>query len=232
MAVRVVNEELTAGHPGRQVPSHRTEHDDRASGHVLARVISHALDHGQRARVPHGEPLARPSGDEQLAARRAVQHGVPGEPRIAGVVGRSGDRDPAAAHPLADVVVGLPRQAQLDAVRQERTERLPRRPVETRADGPGRGSHAERPADRSAQPGPDGAIAVRDGELELHVRAVADRRPRRVEQAIAEHRRGADDGVRGDGAALPERPAQQRLDVEAVGGRVDRRGRGAGRRAR
>ena len=61
-----------------------------------------------------------------------ASHGSP-----ASSVGAAID-DPAAPHPLADVVVGLAGQAQLDAVRQERTERLPRRPVEARTDGPGR----------------------------------------------------------------------------------------------
>ena len=78
------------------------------------------------------------------------------------------------------------------------------------------------PPDRAAEPRADGTIAVRDRELELHVRPVADRRPGSIEQAISEGRRRTHDGIRGDGAAFPERPAQQRLEVEmSRRGRVD-----------
>ena len=126
------------------------------------------------------------AGDEQLAARRAVEHRVPGEAADRPRRPRRGDHDPAAAHPLADVVVGLTHQSELDAVRQERAERLPRGAMEVHAGGSGWRGRAEGFADRPTEPRSDGAIDVGDGEIELDDAAVADGRPAPIEHAIAE----------------------------------------------
>src|SRR5579883_1872190 len=63
-------------HAGAKVASRLTEDDYHALGHVLAAVVAHAFDDGQRAAVAHREALAGSPGHEELAARRAVQHGV------------------------------------------------------------------------------------------------------------------------------------------------------------
>ena len=59
--VRIEQERLAAGHARAEVAPVRSEHDHRAARHVLAGVVADALDDRDGARVPHGEPLARPS---------------------------------------------------------------------------------------------------------------------------------------------------------------------------
>jgi hypothetical protein len=61
----------------------RAEHDDGAARHVLAGVVAGALDDRGGAGVAHREPLAGPPGDEELAGRRAVEHGVADQHRVA-----------------------------------------------------------------------------------------------------------------------------------------------------
>src|SRR5262245_35696355 len=129
-AVRVEQEALAARHAGAQVPPVRTEHDDGAARHVLARVVADTLDHRHRAGVADREALPRRTGDVQLTAGGAVEDGVADEAGIADVTGRWGDRDPAAAHRLADVVVGVADERELDTRREERAEALARRALE------------------------------------------------------------------------------------------------------
>ena len=86
-----------------------------------------------RARVAHGEALAGRAGDEQLAAGRAVEARVAGQhrgwpagrlsTRSASFVGGP-DHDAPPGHALADVVVGLADELELDAVGEERAEAL------------------------------------------------------------------------------------------------------------
>src|SRR5690606_41069633 len=99
-----------------------------------------ALDDRDRAGVAHREPLADGTGDEEPATRRPVQAGVAGEHRHVGrVVLRGPDGDEPAAHALADVVVRLAGEVQLDAVGEERAEALAGRTGEADAGGaPGR----------------------------------------------------------------------------------------------
>src|SRR5262249_47515407 len=122
--VRVEQEALATGHPGAEVPPMRTEHDHRAAGHVLAGVVAHPFDDGDGARVADGEALARSARDVELAPGRAVQPGVPGKTRLAGVSRRRRDRDPPPAHRLADVVVGVTHERELDAGSEEGAEAL------------------------------------------------------------------------------------------------------------
>src|SRR5579885_263573 len=75
-AVLVEDVGEAAAHPGGEVASRRAEHDHAAAGHVLAAVVADALDDGARARVAHGEPLAREPAEERAAGGRAVEDGV------------------------------------------------------------------------------------------------------------------------------------------------------------
>ena len=121
-----MDERLAAGHARADVPSERAEDDDRAVRHVLARVAADALDDGGRTGVANGEALARRACEEELAAGRPVENRVAGEAWFADVVGRRPDHDAASAQALADVVVRLAVENELDARRQEGAEALSR----------------------------------------------------------------------------------------------------------
>ena len=133
---RVVQVRPPAGHPGPEVGADRAEHDHDAARHVLAAVRTDALDHGRRAAVADREAHPRPPDQVQPTARRPVQHGVAGD-RLARCrdrqIGLRSDDQPPARQPLADVVVGLTDEREIDRPRRERPERLPRRAAQLEA---------------------------------------------------------------------------------------------------
>ena len=113
--------------PRAEVPAHRAEDRDGAAGHVLAAVVAGALHHRGGAGVADAEALAHAAGHEQLAAGGAVEAGVAGKDgQVGRVVVRRADDHQAAAHALADVVVGLAGEVELDSVGQEGGEALTR----------------------------------------------------------------------------------------------------------
>ena len=126
-----------AAHPGGEVAPRPAEHDHDAARHVLAAVVADALDDGRRARVAHGEALAGEPAEERLAGGGPVEHGVADHDallgREAGVVGRA-HAERAAREALADVVVRVADERELDAGREPGAERLPRRPRQRDAD--------------------------------------------------------------------------------------------------
>ena len=90
--------------------------------------------HGERAGIAHREALAGGAGGVQLAAGRAVQAGVAHDDGLARhEVGarRRLQHDPAARHALADVVVRLALELQVQAAGVPDAEALARRPLET-----------------------------------------------------------------------------------------------------
>src|SRR5712692_578235 len=121
---RVVHERFAAGHARAEVPSERAENDNGPVRHVFTSVAADALDDGGRARVADGEALARRAGQEELAAGRAVEDRVAGKARVAAVVRGRTDHDAASAQALADVVVRLAVENELDARVQESPEAL------------------------------------------------------------------------------------------------------------
>ena len=54
----VQHERDAAAHPGGEVPSGTTEHDDDATRHVFAAMVADAFDDRESAAVSHGESLA------------------------------------------------------------------------------------------------------------------------------------------------------------------------------
>src|SRR5207248_271798 len=99
----------------------------------------------------HAEALADASGDEELAARRAVADGVAGEHSIGVRVARKRpDGDHTATHALADVVLRLAVERQLDARVEERAEALA-------------GAASILPPLARGEGGTDGALRVVDG---------------------------------------------------------------------
>src|SRR6476620_4467842 len=173
--VRVEQERLASGHPRSEVPTVRSEHDDGAARHVLAGMVADALDDRDRAGVPDGEALAGGAGAEEVAARRPVQHGVPDEARVAGVLGRWRDDDPPAGHRLADVVVRLADETELDTGGEKGAEALSRRALEASANASCRRAGADRPGDRAAEARSDRPVAVPDLEGRLDEPGAADR---------------------------------------------------------
>ena len=102
-SVLVVDVGDAAAHAGGEVAPGRAEHDDAAAGHVLAAVVADALDDRVRARVAHGEALAREPAEERAAAGGAVEHGVADDHvllgREAGVLGGRTVSDAAGRGP-------------------------------------------------------------------------------------------------------------------------------------
>src|SRR5439155_2044452 len=127
------------------------------------------------ARVAHCEPLARGASAVELAAGGAVEDGVADEVRVAGRRRRRGDRDPAAAHRLADAVVRLALEVELDAGREERAEALPGDAREARADAAGRRRGSEAAPDQPAEARADGAVAVAHAVRRLDERRAFER---------------------------------------------------------
>ena len=114
-----------AAHAGREVAAGAAEHDDAAAGHVLAAVVADALDDGARARVADGEALAGEAAEERPAGGRAVEDGVADDHVLLGderrVLGRP-DGEHAAGEALADVVVRVADERQLDPGREPGAE--------------------------------------------------------------------------------------------------------------
>ena len=168
--------------------------------------------------VAHREALAGEPAEERLAGRRAVEHRVADDDallgREPGVVGRT-DAERAAGEPLADVVVRVADERELDAGCEPGAERLARRA-------------GQRDADRAVgQPVP----AVRDGDVVGEQPAdravdVADRERHLDRLAALERRRGGLD-------QLPvERVGERRVLRAHPPHRRSRRARRGGRAAR
>src|SRR5262249_24937484 len=152
----------------------------------LACVLADPLDHRRGARVAHREALARATGAEELTSGSAVENGVAEQHRIARVPLRRPDDDAAAAHALADVVVRLADELELDAPGEERAEALSCRPLEARPHTPGRRRRAEHPADHAAQARAHGAIVAADRVPRLDDARTFERRRDVVRETLAE----------------------------------------------
>ena len=73
-------------------------------------MIAHALDNSRSAGIPDAEALAAPSIRKERAARGSIHDGIAKDDAIVRLVFSLGDgldHDLAAAHALADIVVGL-----------------------------------------------------------------------------------------------------------------------------
>src|SRR5262249_12020198 len=98
---RLVEDEPQPAAPsGGGVAPRAAEPADAPAGHVLAAVVADALDDGVRARVAHGEALARAAAEERAPGRRAVEDGVADDDLLLGaerhVRGREDGEDAAA----------------------------------------------------------------------------------------------------------------------------------------
>ena len=90
-------------------------------------MVARAFDHRDGARVPHREAFARDASEIGLARDRAIQDGVADDDVLVRRAGRGfgrTHRDAAPRQSLADIVVGIARQVERDAVGQPGAEAL------------------------------------------------------------------------------------------------------------
>ncbi len=182
-------------------------------------MIAHAFDDGERARVAHGEALARAARGVELAAGRAVQTGVADDRRFVARKTRASRRthdDAAAGHALADAVVRFAVEHDVHAACVPRAEAL------TRGAGQAQRDRIRRHAliavlarDLTGNARADRAVGVDDRVVELAARSVFDRRFRVRGDAFGEialrnRRRGAGRRV------LAQIRAEQRRQIELV----------------
>src|SRR6202035_4394625 len=106
---------------------------DDASGHVLAAVVADALDDGVRTRVADGEALADDAPEKGAAGGCAVEDRVARDHVLlgaeAGALWRA-QREHAAGEALADVIVRVADERELDALGEPRAEGLAGRAAE------------------------------------------------------------------------------------------------------
>ena len=176
-----------AAHAGGEVAPGAAEHDDAAAGHVLAAVVADALDDRVRARVAHGEALAREAAEERAARGGAVEDGVADDHVLLGGEGRALGRahgEHAAGEALADVVVRVAAERQLDPGREPGAERLAGRAAQREADRPRRQAlGAARLRDALREQAADGAVDVADRDA--RPRPACRPRSRRVASSIS-----------------------------------------------
>ena len=175
-----------------------------------------AFDHCGRAGVTHGETLAGSPGDEQHPAGRAVQHRIPDEVRVAGVVRGCAHGDQPSAHALANVVVRFTGEVQLDAVREERAEGLPGLALQPHDRAPGGLALAELVTDRAAQARTDRPVGVGDLVLQLDRGPMSDRAERVGHQPVSESRLRLHDRQRATEAALAAEGTEQPREIHGV----------------
>ncbi len=208
-AVGVVQVGAAAGHPRPEVGADGAEYDDDPAGHVFAAVLAEALDDRLRAGVAHGEPHPGPADEVQPPAGRAVEAGVAGD-RLAGGVGGEvrlrGDDEPPARQALADVVVRLADQPQLERRTRERAERLAGRAAELQTDRPAELAALERARQRR----PERPVGRREPQA-TGARTRPGRRARRRGSSRAATRAGGGRRVRRARASRGGRRRQSRV---------------------
>ena len=169
-------------------------------------MVAGPLDDGRRPGVADAEAFACPAGHEELAARGAVEAGVADEEGIPGVVLGGDDDDPPAAHPLADVVVRLADEPEVDALREEGPEALARLAGEVDVDLAGGRRRAVHVGDGPAEAGPHRPVGVVDVIRQRDLLAAHDRPKGVVVDPVAERGAGLLDRVGGDEMPRPLLP--------------------------
>lgn len=141
--VGIVDVGHTARHACSEVATRLAQHHHAAAGHILATVVASALDDGNSTRVAHTEAFAHLSVDVQFATGGAVESCVAGNDvlfRLEVVVAPTGRqyRDASATESLAEIVVALALQLDVETANGESAKRLSGRAFELDIDGIGR----------------------------------------------------------------------------------------------
>ena len=136
----VIDVGYTSRHTCGKVPADLAEHHHTTACHILTAVVAGALDDGYGSRVAHTEALAYLAIDVQLARGGTVETGVAGNDivfRMEVLMAAAGGqyRDASAAQALAEVVVALALQPDVETVHGEGTKRLTCRTLELDVDG-------------------------------------------------------------------------------------------------
>ena len=151
-------------------------------------MVAHALDDGAHAAIAHGEAFAGHAADVGFAVRRPVQGHVADDDVLLRGEGRAGRRiqdDLAAGQALGEIVVGVARQFQRHAGRDEGRETLAGGPVEPEVDGVlGQAGTAVAPRDVAADDGAGHAVDVLDRQPGRHPLAALDGRRGEGEQRL------------------------------------------------
>ena len=195
-AARVVEVGPAAGHPGPEVGADRAEDDDRPAGHVFAAVRADPLDDGLGAAVADREAHpARPTrwSRPPVAPYRTVLPAIASDAASAARSGSGATVMRPARQALADVVVGLADEPELDAGTGERTERLAGRAAQVEPDRAVELAALE----RAGQPGPERAVGRRQPQTGRGDRALAAERGGDAD--LERRRRGAPDVAAGGG---------------------------------
>src|ERR1700733_4275143 len=116
------------GEAGSEIDPGPAEHAHDSARHVLAAVIAGAFHHGDGAGVAHGEALSRDARREELAAGRAIEAGIAHDDGFLGDelgVARMAQHEFAARHALADIVVGIALEVEVQAAGVPDAKTLP-----------------------------------------------------------------------------------------------------------
>ena len=137
--VRVVDVCDATTHAGSEVAPGLAQYHHTATGHILATVVAGTLNHGDGTRVTHTEALTHLTVDIELAAGGTIESRISGNDVLFGFVviapaGWRQDRDTATTESLAEIVVGLAFQTDVQPFRGEGTKTLACRPLELNLD--------------------------------------------------------------------------------------------------
>ena len=183
---RVVDIGDATGHAGGEVATGRSEHDGLTARHILTGMVAHALDDHVGPRVADAETFAGGPANIGVPAGRTEEADIADDGVGFGHEGGAFvgvDAERAAGEALAEVVVGIALELQVDPVGQPASEALSGRSLEFEGDGTG-GQASLGVALRYLvrQDGPGGAIGIDDLEGPLDWLTILDGGPGRLQQ--------------------------------------------------
>ena len=137
--IRVVDVCDAATHAGSEVAPSLAQYHHTATSHILATVVAGTFNHGDGTRVAHTEALAHLTVDIEFAAGGTIESRISGNDVLFGFVviapaGRRQDRDTPTTESLAEIVVGLAFQTDVQPFHGEGTKALACRPLELNLD--------------------------------------------------------------------------------------------------
>ena len=166
VVVRVIYIGDASRHSGSEIPSRLAQHNHPPACHILAAVVASALDNGYRSRVAHTEALTYLAIYIQFAAGGTVEPRISCDNVLLGMEILAGacwwqDRDAPATETLAEVVVALALEPDVQPAHGESSERLSCRTLELDVDGAvGQPGFTVFLRDDTTQHGSHGAVGI------------------------------------------------------------------------
>ncbi len=181
----------TTTHTCGEVTARLTEHYHSTACHVLTAVVAGTLDDGYGTRVAHTEALAHLTVDVQLTACGTIETGVTCDDVVLGrevaADGRK-DRNTTSRETLAEVVVSLTLELEVDTLYKETAEALACGALELHVHGlVGQSCLTILGGDETAQHHTGGTVGILDGEVEVYLFLVLDGSLRTTYQLLVEH---------------------------------------------